>query len=238
MKLRLILMSLLLSVGASAQIFTKIFHIKHANVDQLKDVMHSFGEVRFESNLGVIVVRGTHSDLAAAEELVKRYDVPPAPARNIELTFHILLSNLDNGAHGKLPPELEPVGRALAKNFQFRSLRLIESTVLRARDRTVVEASGAVMHPAFDPAHPLNYQFRCFPALTGSIIRLDTLKLGFRFPYVAGESKDGRKMFQFRDSSINTEIDVKPGQLVVVGKATMDGSDSSMIAVVSARIVD
>jgi hypothetical protein len=186
MKLRLILMSLLLSAGASAQTFTKVFHIKHANVDQLKDVMHSFGEVRFESNLGVIVVRGTLSDLAAAEELVKTYDVPPASTKNIEITFHILLSNVDNGAPTKLPSDLEPVGRALAGHFQFRSLRLIESTVLRARDRTVVEASGAVMHPAFDPAHPLNYQFRCFPALAGSIIRLDTLKLGFRFPYVAG----------------------------------------------------
>lgn len=43
MRLRLILMSLLLSAGAFAQTNTKVFHIKHANVNQLKDVMLSFG---------------------------------------------------------------------------------------------------------------------------------------------------------------------------------------------------
>jgi hypothetical protein len=49
----------------------------------------------------------------------------------------------------------------------------------------------------------------------------------------AGQGQ-GQKQYQY----INTDVDVREGQKVVVGKANMDGSDRASIIVLTAKVVE
>ncbi|HVN83075.1 MAG TPA: hypothetical protein VMW38_29095 [Terriglobia bacterium] len=40
------------------------------------------------------------------------------------------------------------------------------------------------------------------------------------------------------DTGINTDLDVREGQKVVVGKATVDNSNNALFLVLTARVVD
>jgi len=43
---------------------------------------------------------------------------------------------------------------------------------------------------------------------------------------------------QYIDTGIATDVDIREGQKVVVGKANMDGSDRASIVVLTAKVVD
>ena len=44
--------------------------------------------------------------------------------------------------------------------------------------------------------------------------------------------------FQYLDTGLNTDVDIREGQKVVVGKANMDGSDRASIVILTAKVVE
>ena len=44
--------------------------------------------------------------------------------------------------------------------------------------------------------------------------------------------------FQYVETGINTDVDIREGQRVVVGKANMDGTDRASIVVLTAKVVE
>ncbi len=48
----------------------------------------------------------------------------------------------------------------------------------------------------------------------------------------------GPGQFQYQEVGINTDLDVREGQKVVVGKTNMDSSDRALIVVVTAKVVE
>src|SRR5262249_1058165 len=118
--------------------------------------------------------------------------------------------------------------------FQYKGYKTLESFVLRARDGQGGNTSGVI------PGNPeASYDFRYGTAVVSGgaprVVQINRLELSVRTP-TSERDKEGR--IRYESSSINTNIDVREGQKVVVGKSTFHGSNDALILVVTAKVVE
>jgi hypothetical protein len=216
----------------------KIFEIKYADIAQLADVLRFFASIQANRELRVIGVRGSPEVMATIEDAIKRFDVPPAPAKNIDLTAYLLIASAQ-ATSGSIPAELDGVIKQLKGVFKYQGFRLLDTVVVRGRNGWQGELNGVAPRNADEVnVPPTLYQFRFDSARITSdnsdrMIRIDGLKLGARVPI-----KQDNNNWTYIDTGINTNIDAREGQKVVVGKATIGGSDSALFLVLTAKVVD
>jgi hypothetical protein len=70
---------------------------------------------------------------------------------------------------------------------------------------------------------------------TRKVIRIDNFRFGTRIPISPGQVNAG---YVWQDVGLNTDLNVREGQKVVVGKTKVDGSEQALVLVVSAKAVD
>ena len=224
--------------------FTRVFQLKYVSPQSFSNLLGPFGGMRISvvEQMKTITIHGnTTALLTEVEKLVQRFDVPPPPVQNIDVTIY-LMSALGQPAAGAVPPELEGVVKQLKSTFSYKGYQLIDTQVIRVRAGQGGEASGVV-----DSSSPITgaktisqVKFKSASVSTdekGRAIRIDNLKVGLRVPIPSGPGNkpDG---FQYLDTGINTDVDIREGQKVVVGKANMDGSDRASIVVLTAKVVE
>ena len=231
----------------------KIFQVKYANVDSLNNVFANIATVRTDRGLKVLAVEGSPEAVAAIEDALKRLDVPSEPTKNVELTFQMIMAK--PAKDGTLPADLQGVQRNLESLFGFKGFQLIETAVMRTRDGTRVDTSGAapfVTDAKVQGWPPSSYSIRLQPSLSplekGYMVRIDNLMFNIRVPYPSGVFNPNaggpgnqvvtQTQFQFREVGLSTNLDVREGQKVVVGKSNVDGSDGAVILVVTAKVVE
>jgi hypothetical protein len=218
----------------------KIFEIKYQDVHQLADVLGVFGiPVHSNSALHAISVTGPREVVGAVEDAIKRLDVPIPPVKNIELTAYLLVASLEQGTPKSPPSELEGVIKQLRATFSYQGFRLLDTFVLRFRDG----ASGAVngvAPKASDQEGPSLYKFSFNSAGLASdsasrIIRINQLRMGADALVRMGPDPHN---FSTVESVITTNVDVREGQKVVVGKTAIDGSNNALFLVLTAKVLD
>ncbi|HET8547374.1 MAG TPA: hypothetical protein VFL57_05200 [Bryobacteraceae bacterium] len=229
-----LLVTMLVAAGAWAQPETppppKVIELKHASAVRIREsgVLHPFiQQMNIDPNGRIVVLTAlTAQKLTAAEELLRRLDVPQ---KNVELTFHVIAAGAAApGSGNPIPTDLESVLKQLRTTFAFPSYRVLETAVVRTRDGSDGEVGGNV------PGLGLyNIHFRPIRVTEGSPlqVRLDDLRLRHYTLVSRGE-----KLTSTDEGLINADIDVKEGQKVVVGKSTI--RDSALFLVVSARVTD
>jgi hypothetical protein len=221
----------------------KVFQVKHADVDSLWNAFHQIANMRVDKNLKLLVVDGSPEAVKAIEDALKTLDVPvPAPSiKNVELTFHMILARPDK--NGALPQALDAVQKNLESLFGFRGFHLLETAYMRGRDGIEVSTDGAVPNPGEADSPHINYSVSVRPSVSagdkGNVVRLDRLRLQLRMPVVTGtDGPTKKKQFTFQGAGMNTQIDVREGQRVVVGKANVNASDGALVLVVTAKVVE
>ncbi|HXM45703.1 MAG TPA: secretin N-terminal domain-containing protein [Bryobacteraceae bacterium] len=206
----------------------RVFTLKYADARNVANVLAVFGYgIKADRDLHVVAVSAPAETMAAVEDAIKRLDVPAAAPRDIDLIVYLVVASEQPSAGVALPPELQPVADELRKIFSYKSFRLLDSIVLRTQPGNKAEAKGVIAQP--DSGAKTQYSFGVIPSAVtedpkGRLIRLDNLNLNIHLPgdYVAG---------------IQTEITVREGQRVVVGKSNM-GTDKSLILVVTAKVAE
>jgi hypothetical protein len=220
----------------------KVITIKNGNPGAISRTVHEL----LPGNAGVLVtsdnehlvLSGPKEQVAALEEIVKQLDVPPAPGQNIQTTVFMIVATQAQSS-GVMPSELDPVVTQLKSLFPYRGYRLLDSFVLRSRSGQGAEASGFVPS-AQSASSQMIYQSRFSRATVdmndkSRIIRYNGLKLGMRVPTPTGTGGQ----VNYVDVGINTDVDVPEGKKVVVGKTSaVEGPDSALILVISAKVVD
>lgn len=218
----------------------KVFQLKYADANRVAKLLNRHGVV-WDDQLRALVVSGPKSDMAEVEQIIQRFDVPPPPVLNIDVTIY-LMSALGTPSSSAVPPELEAVVKQLKNTFSYKGYQLIDTEVMRVRAGQGGEVSGVVNGaPSVDGNKTIS-QVKFFSASVstdekGRSIRIDSLKVGFKIPVTSG-SGPGQKQYQYIDTGINTNVDVREGQKVVVGKSNMDGSDRASIVVLTAKVVE
>jgi hypothetical protein len=266
-KLFVMMLALALGAGAQEAPPTwqqKVFDLKYADPNAVRNLLQSVMRHRETRVIENPVLRtvsvGTPDpkDMTTAEELVKRYDVPrgaaPAGNRNIELVAYMLMAATRGTAGEALPADLEPVAKQLKALFGYADLRLLDSALIRTREGVQAEASGNAGLASPDvPNATSPYQLRVAKAIVtpserGNMIKLDGFRFGIRVPYLTGSFQPGvgsagvtplvSTQYQFSEVGFSTELDIREGQKVVVGKAKVDNAGSAFILVLTAKAID
>jgi|HubBroStandDraft_1064217.scaffolds.fasta_scaffold114704_2 hypothetical protein len=208
----------------------RIFTLKYADARHIADVLSVFGYgIKADRDLHVVAVSAPAETMSTVEDAIKRLDVPAAAPRDIDLVVYMVMASEQASAGAGLPPELQPVGDELKKIFAYKSFRLLDSILVRTQPNNRAEASGVVVLPNYTNGGERPYHFSVYPSAVtedaqGRLIRLDQLHLNLNLP-------------GSREAGIQTEITVREGQRVVVGKSNM-GTDQSLILVLTAKVAE
>jgi hypothetical protein len=188
-----------------------------------------------------LILSGPKDSVTGFEEIIKQLDVVPVAKKNIETIVYMVVASPQAANGAVMPAELEPVVKQLKGVFSYKGFRLLDSFVLRSRDTEKGNTSGFV--PPLEGNAPAGskiiYQFGYNRvSLDGTeanrVIRYDRLSLGMRVPVASGPNQ-----FTYVEAGISTDVDVPEGKKVVVGKTSaVEGADSALILVISAKVVD
>jgi hypothetical protein len=125
------------------------------------------------------------------------------------------------------------MAKQLHSVFSYSGYQALESFVLRGRDGRGGGSSGT-FHGT-KSTYSFRYQQATVAGEATKVITLRNLDLNLRFP-TGGMTKDGEQITH--NSGLNTDIDIREGQKVVVGKSDLNSGESPLILVVTAKVVE
>jgi len=233
---------------------TRMFKIEHTDAQELGDVLRMFGgEIMSSSDPNVMVVVGSEETVAAVKAAIRILDVPSEPEAkpNIQLIVYTLEAVAPGGSpefgEQAVPDDLESVVKELRNVFPYEDFRLVDTLLVRCRDGSHVETETYLPITTGEES-TLGLQFRLNARTTVAAdthpawIRID----GFTFSVSAESDPVSRpRMGPVRVRSqdrpliaLTSEIDMREGQKVVVGKGNAEMSSNALFAVVTAKVVD
>jgi len=172
--------------------------------------------------------------------VANRRNAPRNPSnRNVELVAYMLEASQE-ASESQLPPTLTPVVDELNDLFVYKSYRLVDTLALRARDGRAAEVSGVLpISSDLQETARLGYEFgfeQVYIDQNGdeNFILFDHLRLQIQVPFLLVRGQG----VQFRDIGIFSDVDVREGQKVVVGKSNVDGTNNALFLVVTAKVID
>jgi hypothetical protein len=210
----------------------KIIEIKFADPVTVADAVRIFGvNALAQPTLHVISVSGAASNVASAEEAVKKLDVTP---HNIELTVY-LISGLGGAkapaADENVPGDLSSTVKQLHALFPFKSYRVSETFAIRNRDGRDGSNSGIL--PGTNSKYRFSINRATASAGTPRVVHLDGISLTISTQ--TATDKEGKPVT--RDVGLATNLDVGEGEKVVVGKSNINGTEDALILVLTAKVL-
>jgi hypothetical protein len=190
--------------------------------------------VRIQAYQNTIVLNGSAEAVAAAEQLIKNLMSSAPRERNIEITGYIILATTQAGdGSANMPAELDPVLKQFRSLLNYKAFRVLDTVILRGKENSGMGSSGFLAVPgAAGATADFNVQR---PSVTDDVVHLKNLNLRVRIPTTRVNDKGN---VITNDVTISTDADVKAGQKVAIGKASVDANGDALILVVSAKVVD
>jgi hypothetical protein len=215
-----------------SQTVRKLIQLKYVNANQVGNLLRNFVNGRAfsmeaDERLHVIAVRGTPEMVATIEDAVKKLDVAPL---DFELTVYLISTNAQPG--DQLPEALASTAKQLHGVFAYKGYQLLDSFVLRGRDGAQNGyAEGTIKSSTY------NFRYNHAAVLEGTpkIVSLQNLSLQIRMP--SGIHNDKGQM-EYKSTGVSSDIDIRDGQKVVVGKSDVNNGESPLILVVTAKVVE
>lgn len=214
----------------------KIVPVRNGDASQVfqtvRDIMQGQVNVRLYQNN--VVLNGSAEAVAAAEQLIKNLESSSPRERDIEVSGYIILASAQAGeGGGSVPAELEPVLKQFRSLLNYRSFRVLDTMILRGKENSPMSSGGFLALPNSPGATEEFFVRR--PTVNGDVVRLKELNLNVHIP----TSRLNEKGQVITTSvSIGTDADVKVGQKVAIGKASVDSAGDALILVVSANVVN
>ena len=217
----------------------KLFILKYADPRAIQGLLGIFdAAVTSNSDMHALAVTANSTNMAAIEDAIAKLDTPQAASKNVDLTIHLMVGSEADAAIGNaLPKDLEPVAAQLKNNFPFKTYRLFDTLTLRSRsDRaantTSTGGSVKVGESTFTATTTFGVRSASI-APDGSTVRIDGMKAHTRMPVISGTGT----VMNFQDLGMETDVDIKEGQKVVVGRFGIT-RDQAMFLVLTARVVN
>jgi type II secretory pathway component GspD/PulD (secretin) len=224
----------------------RVITIKNTNLGIITRTIHDLlpgTGVLVTSDNEHLILSGPKDAVNGFEEIIKQLDVPAPVKKNIETTVYMIVASTQASASSTIPAQLDPVVTQLKAVFAYKGYRLLDSFVLRSRDGERGDTSGFVP-PLPDTnvsaSNKIIYQFKYSRVTTSGndkerLVRFDRISLGMKVPVSMNTKGD----ISYVEAGISTDVDVPEGKKVVVGKTSaVEGSDSALILVISAKVVD
>ena len=152
-------------------------------------------------------------------------DVAP---KNIELVVHFVVGG-NQPSPGAIPADLHDVVAQLKSAFAFKEYSLLDTLTLRTRAGSSAETTG-MLSAASAPRLSV-FSIRSATVSDDGAIRIDRMHAGLRIP-VPGANK-----VDYMNTGIDQDVDVKEGQKVVVGRASLAGPEQALFLILTAKVV-
>ncbi len=220
-----------------ATVITRTIELKYVDPYQIKSTLDPIAKVNgtiitVDQRSKLVLLTGSPDRITDLESLIRKLDTVPVPDKTIEITGYLLLAGDEPASTQNFPPALEPALKQLRATFNYKTYQLADTLFLRNRTGGSGNTSGNIVLPVTDvpPGNAATrdaaYQFRYERSyLTheekGDVIHLSGIYLSLS-----------------RNFSISTDIDLRSGQTVIVGKTSLGIGNTGLIAVITARIVD
>jgi hypothetical protein len=226
-------------VSAQQDREVKVVELKYVDANNIRrsGLLDPF-QVQHSGNGQTIILGGPASNVAAAEAFLRKFDVRP---RNVEAVFYVIVASSAAGEAGTIPSELEPVIKQLRNAFAYQSFKLLETAIVRGRENTQLQTSGQLVVPS--KPDDLKRTYHIFadkvslsPSEKGNVVRFDRLRFTLRKPDYTVMNLT--KKAEYIDSGLTTDIDVREGQKVVVGKSNLEAAEGAFFLIVTAKVVD
>ncbi|SRR5579872_595334 len=190
--------------------------------------------LQFQRYQNTIVLNGTPEAVASAEQLIKNMMSMSPRERGIEITGSIILASAEaKPDSASMPADLDPVLKQFRSLLNYKSFRVLDTLILRGKENSGMGTTGFLTIPGSQPG---TSEFRVqHPAVTDEIIHLKDLMLRVMIPTGFHDVKGDPGFHEVR---IATDADIKAGQKVAIGKASVDANGDALILVVSAKVVD
>ncbi|HEU0121685.1 MAG TPA: secretin N-terminal domain-containing protein [Bryobacteraceae bacterium] len=242
-----LLITLLLTAALYAQEWTsRVVKINHLNIDTARTVLDTLSAGRAKWNADerarLVIVTGPESVVNVIETAIKNLDVASPAAKNVDLVFYILAAGGEAG-NAALPADLAPVVQQLGNTFGLKSFRLLESAALRGYEGQEFSTSGLLNVPSPGGAKASYIvgcrRLRTTPADGSPTINLNRLEFRINFPKPHIADKEGKDtQSSYLHAGFTTDIDIKSGQKVVVGKTSLDTATPAVFLVVAAKVAN
>jgi hypothetical protein len=233
-----------------------VFVLRHVTPGYLSRLLRVFpAEISSveprEGGLSALAVSAKPAVLAAIEETIQRLDQPGTQSSrstsNVELTGYVLEGLPEPQESEPLPSRLEGVVAQLRETFKYRAYRLVDTVVARARGDGSGFTVGGVTEKSLFPLGPSYYQLRAAGTQVRGedprVVRLTRFAFSLEIPVPTGPPPKDNSLpieFQYKSIGLESDIDVRDGQYVVVGKSGFGSghADSALLLVLAAKVVD
>jgi type II secretory pathway component GspD/PulD (secretin) len=200
----------------------KFIELKYLQTDRLHRVINlvqqlTLGKAQIiaDDALHTIVLKGTSDGVASAEQMLRRFDVPAAETkvRQIQLTVYVVEANADSSTGQPVPPELSSALQQLRATFGYDKLRLRDTTMLQSRQDAAFDSNGILPGASASPEQKVLY-FASYKVASYNEAQKTVYvnKFSYSLRIMAGG--------QVLDSGITTDVAIKDGQKLVLGKLT------------------
>ncbi|HWC97700.1 MAG TPA: hypothetical protein VG456_13140 [Candidatus Sulfopaludibacter sp.] len=240
---RQLLMLLLLAVPLAAQdapkppaIIQKLIPLKYADPRTVENMLRVFdAQTISNTELHALAVKASPQTMQSIEEAIARLDTPAAAPKNIDLTIYLVVGSDDTATSGTVPRDLEGVVTQLKNAFPFKNYRLLDVMNLRSRSgqQANADSSGGFMQFG-NVVKPVTTTFQIGSSsigADGSTVRLDRMQTSTKIPVEQGPGS-----FSYQDLTLRTDVDIKEGQKVVVGRMGIN-REQALFLVLTARVV-
>ena len=234
---RIVLSALLLAAPMLAQTspnerITKLVALQNVDPNAIQGMVRQFGVELSTANgqMKSMVISGSPEKVAAVEAAIKQLDVA---LKNIDLTVYFVVggdqANLEGGA---VPQEIRDVITQLKGTFTFKEYKMLDVLTLRTRAGSGADTSGILN--AGNPPKMSKFSIRnATVSDDGTTIRIDRMNAGLKIPVVLPAGKG----VEYTDSGILQDVDVKEGQKVVVGRASLEGPQKALFLILTAHVI-
>lgn len=217
----------------------KLFVLKYADPQNVRNLLQVF-HASIDSNreMRVLAVDATPETMAAIEDAIKRLDVPAAAPANIDLTVYLVVGHESESpsAGASIPKDLDGVVTQLKSAFAFKSYSLLDVLALRTRtgqQASTTSSGGAVPVGPGSTTQPVVTTLRINTTGIGSdgaTVHINSLMASLKMP--VGTTNG----FTYQDLGLNTDIDIKEGQKVVIGRLGIS-KDQALFLVMTVKIL-
>lgn len=200
--------------------------------------------------LHLVVLKGAPPDVDAVEHTIQQLDSSFSDSsKNVELMVFVLAGSMDPLPGSSLEAAgLDSVIRQLRAVFPYRHYELMNTMLLRASQGSEADASGMMrrLSNIQDANAPSPYNIHIKSASVSgqqpATVHLADFTFEAHLPVVS-KSAAGNQSYatgsvsQVR-VSIKTDLDVKPGERVVVANSNVEDAGISLFLVLTAQLVD
>lgn len=217
---------------------SKVFEVKYRDPNSLANVLSRLtsgfkgAAISANAEFKTITVRDFPENLMTIEEAIKRLDTPGAPRPNIELHMHVLLASNAAGGGAEVPAELKDVLTELRGTLSYKNYELAASVVQRLTETSRgLQGQGTAEVPSGNQGTPnlsLPYEYYIGAvSLVQNATGSPSVQIG-EFAFSA--------LFDNKDrAKVNTALNLRDGEKVVVGTATI--RSRALVVVLTMKLI-